>query len=114
MNADLVQSQRDGIITEKLSSAERELVALRTALGSNCIPCIKYHIPEARKAGLSDRQINEAIHIADKVRQVPARKVLAAALGMLSEAHVGTHAEQSGTDCGQPVPDGGTEQPSCG
>jgi hypothetical protein len=39
---------------------------------------------------------------------------IAAALGMLPEAHVGTHAEQSGPDCGQPVPDGGTEQPSCG
>ena len=114
MNADLVQSQREGIITEKLSSAERELVALGAALGSNCVPCIEYHIPEARKAGLSDRQINEAIRIADKVRQVPARKVLAAALGMLPEANVGTHAEQSGPDCGHPVADGGTEQPSCG
>jgi len=98
---------------EKLSSAERELVALGAALGSNCVPCIEYHIPEARKAGLSDRQINEAIRLADKVRQVPARKVLAAALGMLPEAHVGTPGEQSGSDCAQPVPDGGTEQPCC-
>jgi AhpD family alkylhydroperoxidase len=114
MTADLIQSQREGIVTEKLSSAKRELVALGTALGSNCVPCIEYHIPEARKAGLSDRQINEAIRLGDKVRQVPARKVLAAALGVLPEAHVGTHAEQSGPDCGQPVPDGGTEQPSCG
>jgi AhpD family alkylhydroperoxidase len=114
MNADLIQSQREGIVMEKLSSAERELVALGAALGSNCVPCIEYHIPEARKAGLSDRQINEAIRLADKVRQVPARKVLAAALGMLPEAHAGTHAEQSGPDYGQPVPDGGTEQPSCG
>ena len=44
----------------------------------------------------------------------PSRKVLAAALGLLSEANAGTHAEQSGSDCAQTVPDGGTEQPSCG
>jgi 4-carboxymuconolactone decarboxylase len=82
---------------EKLSRAERELVALGAALGSNCVPCIEYHIPEARKAGISDRQINEAIRLADKVRQVPARKVLAAALDLVSQANVnvGTHAEQA-------------------
>ena len=114
MNADLIESQREGMVTEKLSSAERELVALGAALGSNCVPCIEYHIPEARKAGFSDRQINEAIRLADKVRQVPARKVLAAALGMLPESHVGTHAERGGPDCAQPEPDGGTQQPSCG
>jgi AhpD family alkylhydroperoxidase len=76
--------------TEKLSRAERELVALGVALGSNCVRCIEYHIPEARKAGISDRQISEAIRLADKVRQVPAQKVLSAALGLLSEANLGT------------------------
>ena len=40
MNADLIESQREGMVTEKLSSAERELVALGAALGSNCVPCI--------------------------------------------------------------------------
>ena len=41
MNADLIESQREGMVTEKLSSAERELVALGAALGSNCVPCIE-------------------------------------------------------------------------
>jgi len=75
---------------DKLTSSERELVALGAALGSNCVPCIEYHIPEARKAGLSDRQIEEAIQLADKLRQVPARKVLAAARAKLPEARAET------------------------
>jgi len=54
-------------------------------MGSNCVPCIEYHIPQARKAGLSDSEISEAIRLADKVRQVPARKVLEVALQMLTE-----------------------------
>lgn len=62
-----------------LSQREREIVAIGAAMGSNCIPCIEYHIPEARKAGLSDEEIREAVGLADKVRQVPARKVLEAA-----------------------------------
>lgn len=80
---------------EELTSAQRELVALGAALGSNCVPCIDYHIPQARKAGLSDRQIYEAIRLADKLRQVPARKVLDTALDLL--------AEPAGTTAPEPV-----------
>lgn len=71
---------------EQLTHRERELVALGAALGSNCIPCIEYHIPEARKSGLNDGQIKEAIELADKVRQVPAQKVLKAALQQFDAA----------------------------
>ena len=62
-----------------LNLRERELVALGAALASNCVPCIEYHVPKAREAGLSDAEIHAAIELADKIRQVPARKVLEAA-----------------------------------
>jgi 4-carboxymuconolactone decarboxylase len=66
-----------------LSPRERELVALGAAMGSNCVPCVEYHIPEARRVGLTDSEIHEAIRLADKVRQVPARKVLQTSLKLL-------------------------------
>ena len=66
-----------------LNPRESELVALGAALGSNCVPCIEYHIPEARKAGISDEQIHAAIRLAERVRRVPAQKVLDAALKAL-------------------------------
>jgi AhpD family alkylhydroperoxidase len=72
-------------VVNDLTPRERELVAMGAAMGSNCVPCVEYHIPEARKAGLTDSQIAEAVRIADRVRQVPARKVLDAALSMLPE-----------------------------
>lgn len=62
-----------------LNSRERELVALGAALASNCIPCIEFHIPAAQKAGLTDAEIAEAIELADKIKRVPAEKVLEAA-----------------------------------
>lgn len=71
---------------ETLSLRERELVALGAAMGSNCIPCIEHHIPEARQAGLSDSQIREAVELADKVRQVPARNVLKTAQQQLASS----------------------------
>ena len=69
-----------------LTPREQELVALGAAMGSNCVSCIEHHIPASRKAGLTDAQISEAIALADKVRQAPARKSLATALGPLSES----------------------------
>ncbi len=72
-----------------LNHRERELVALGAAMGSNCISCIEYHIPEARQAGLTDAQIAEAIRLSDKVRQVPTRKVLNTAMQMLTEPSAG-------------------------
>ena len=73
-----------------LTTRETELVALGAALGSNCMPCIEYHIPQARKAGLTDQEIHAAIRLADKVRQVPARKVLESAQNLLPPAEGNT------------------------
>ena len=60
----------------QLTLRDRELVALGAALAANCIPCVEYHMPKAREAGISDTELNEIILLADKVRQVPAKKVL--------------------------------------
>ncbi len=71
---------------KELNLRENELVALGAAIASNCVPCIEYHIPAARKAGLTDAQILEAVLLADKIKQVPARKVLDAAKDLLNQA----------------------------
>ncbi len=94
-----------------LTPRERELVALGAAMGSNCVPCIEYHIPEARKAGLTDPQLSEAIRLTDRVRQVPAREILDAALRMLPEVSAGTHALPGKSAEAAPA---GVERPCCG
>jgi AhpD family alkylhydroperoxidase len=60
----------------QLTLRDRELVALGAALAANCIPCVEFHIPKAREAGISDAELSEVLALADKVRQVPAKKVL--------------------------------------
>lgn len=83
----------------KLNSRERSLVSLGAALASNCVPCIEFHIPGARRAGLSDREIETALEIADKVRQVPARAVLETALARI-ETSSDDAADPTSSDCG--------------
>lgn len=83
----------------ELSTREQELVALGAAIASNCVPCVEYHVPEARKAGVSDVQMREAVRIADKVRRVPARKVVQTALARLEESPKES-SEAAGAGCG--------------
>ena len=80
-----------------LSPRDRELVAIGAAMGSNCVPCIEYHIPKAREAGVSDSEIAEAIRLSDRVRQVPARKVLDVALQIVGATPAGSQAPQGAT-----------------
>ena len=94
-----------------LSFTEREFVALGAALGSNCVPCIEHHISEARKAGLTDPQISEAIQLADKIRKVPAAKVLNAAFQLLGGEPAST--EGSASLCGQAASVTTTNGPCC-
>lgn len=96
-----------------LSPVERELAALGASLGSNCVPCTEFHIDAARKAGLTDAQIREAISIADHVRQVPAGKVLATAKAILSGCSQDTPTEQGVSSCCQMV-SAGSGNSCCG
>jgi AhpD family alkylhydroperoxidase len=70
----------------QLTTRERALVSLGAAMGSNCTSCIEHHVPAWRDAGLNDAEISEAIDLADKLRQVPARKTLEAAANLLSNS----------------------------
>lgn len=89
---------------DHLSDRERELVALGAAISSNCVPCIEYHVPAARKSGLSEAQIRAAVQLADKVRQAPARKVLQTAQALLSESpEEAPAAADCGCGCAQPA-----------
>lgn len=70
---------------QNLTDKEKEFVALGAAMGSNCIPCIVYHIEESKKLGISVEQIKQAIAMADKVRKVPIEKGFNTALAQLGE-----------------------------
>jgi 4-carboxymuconolactone decarboxylase len=72
----------------ELSLRDREMVALGAAIAANCIPCVEYHVPKAREAGISADELVAVFALADTVRQVPAAKVLAAASAALGETGV--------------------------
>jgi 4-carboxymuconolactone decarboxylase len=94
-----------------LSPRDLELVAIGAAMGSNCPPCLAYHIPQARQVGLSDAEIHAAIVHADKIRQVPARKTLQTALAMLPGVVPEAAGDASAPECGCAQPNPAANQP---
>lgn len=84
---------------EHLSKKEKEFVALGAAVASNCIPCVIFHIKEARKLGIGDEQIRAAVEMARAVRKVPAEQVVTTAYAQLGDP-VGD--EGAAGDCNNP------------
>ena len=77
-----------------LTERDRELVAIGASIGSNCVPCIAYHVTRAREAGLTDEQIEAAIVLAEEIRALPATLVVNTA-----RAHLGAEPRQSDPNC---------------
>ncbi len=53
----------------------KELVAIGAAIGGNCIPCLEWHYKKCRELGISKEEIQEAIDMAKKVKEVPIQKI---------------------------------------
>lgn len=68
------------------SAQVAELVAIGTAIGSNCEPCLKYHYAEAKKLGVSAADMRRAVDLAQKVKEAPARAMLDLARRLLEPA----------------------------
>ncbi len=83
---------------ESLSERDEVLVAIGASLGSNCIPCMIYHIKTAKNLGLSEPQIRQALQVAELTRSAPARQVMQTALAQLDseppEEKIGCAAEK--------------------
>ncbi len=63
------------IFTEQVA----ELVAIGAAIASNCESCFEFHFERARKLGVADADVRLAVDLAQKVKDAPARALVALA-----------------------------------
>ena len=68
----------------ELTEREKALVGIGASIGSNCVPCIAFHVGKAREDGFSDEQIEAAIALSQEISTVPANLVVNTA-----RAHLG-------------------------
>jgi AhpD family alkylhydroperoxidase len=62
-----------------VTPAVAELIALGAAVAANCEPCFKHHYSAARKLGVCDDDMAQAVKLADMVKRAPAANMLALA-----------------------------------
>ena len=68
-----------------LSEKEKEMVALGSAIGGNCIPCLEWHYKKCVELGFSREEMQEAISMAKKVKAVPNNKIFETADKLLDQ-----------------------------
>ncbi len=52
-----------------LNGHANELIAIGTSVGVHCQPCLKFHVAKAKKMGISDDEIREAIAVGHMVEK---------------------------------------------
>jgi len=53
-----------------------ELIALGASVSAHCFPCFDYHLKQAKKLGLSDKEIHEAVRAGLAVMNGAGEKML--------------------------------------
>jgi len=53
----------------KLDDRLRELIAIGTAIGANCHPCLRHHSAKARYMGIPNDEIAQAIEVGKGIRK---------------------------------------------
>ncbi|HLP09021.1 MAG TPA: sigma-70 family RNA polymerase sigma factor [Opitutaceae bacterium] len=83
------------------SPVAAEYVALGAAIGANCEPCLRYHVNEALKVGISAADIAKAVALAARVKETPARNILKLAERLLQPGgESGAASAPAATGCG--------------
>lgn len=60
----------------QLSEQVVELIALGAAIAAGCEPCFKFHYDKARKLGVDNQAMQQAVEIGDMVKQASAKNML--------------------------------------
>lgn len=79
-----------------LSPAVAELIAIGAAIASNCEPCLRYHVREAEKLGVSVDDMAGAVALACRVKDAPHQSILRLATRLIPVAA----AEENSGCCG--------------
>lgn len=78
-----------------LDKKTTEMVAISAAVAANCIPCLKYHLAQGKKEGITKEEVQEIITIAKMVKQRPSDEI-----NDVAEKYLGIKTETGcGRDC---------------
>jgi len=57
-----------------METRTKELIAIGASVTANCVPCLRFHLQQARKAGATPDEIQKAVGVGRMVRKGAAGK----------------------------------------
>lgn len=84
----------------ELKSQSQALIAVGAAVGANCQPCLQSAVALARKSGVSEPEIAEAIEVGKRVRKGAASKMDRFAAELTATPLSPAAATEQGCGCG--------------
>jgi AhpD family alkylhydroperoxidase len=87
---------------DALTEQNAELIAIGAAIATGCEPCFKFHYDKARKLGVANETMMEAVNIGYRVKQAAGKNMLA-----LADRILGSEPAEKATSscCGGPATD---------
>lgn len=86
--------------SRRLDEDVRELIAIGAAIGASCEPCLKFHYDKARKLGVSNEAMREAVALGEMVKNASAKNILKLAEKLLGPpAPAASEARRAKTGC---------------
>jgi AhpD family alkylhydroperoxidase len=79
-----------------VTPAVAELIAIGASIASNCEPCLTYHCDQARKLGVTNDEMLEAVNVGLQVKDASAQ-----AMVRLAQRYLVPNADPSGSGCGE-------------
>jgi AhpD family alkylhydroperoxidase len=86
------KTPESGLVTPAIA----ELIAIGASIASNCEPCFRQHYDQARKLGVSNDDMVEAVNVALQVKNAPAQ-----AMVRLAQRYLIPNANPSGAGCSE-------------
>ena len=111
-----VQAPEPSLFTDAVA----ELVAIGAAIASNCEPCFKFHFDKARKLGVSKEDMRQAVAMALRVKESPAKSMVELTDRFLGEPQevvtikpLGEKAKSDSSACCSPAKGGAPKKSGC-
>jgi 4-carboxymuconolactone decarboxylase len=59
-----------------MNKKTEELIALGASVSAHCLPCIDYHLKQAKKLSISDKEIHNAVRVGLEVMNGAGEKIV--------------------------------------
>lgn len=97
----------DPTLDPPLDPTTSALVAIGAAVAANCQPCLTHHVAQARALGVGDAALAEAVAVAQRVKEAPARAISELAATLVESGGAGGTVAEVAVQC----PDAVAEEP---